>query len=686
MLKTFPSLLARLHDGRPKILSEARRVAELADWFDDTVELWRLEPRGRSGVLATPVDTPPGKGERTVDAGTPPMACIAVLAGKPLAGRLRRWWREAADEEMPLVSDVGGGPDTLLPLLLRRLAERTRVFAEAAALTQRALVHTRQDYELTRERFQELVCRLSLRPPEPPVLACEIAPAGSPLSLDAEGGVLVRQTLPVSTRGVTAVAFHVDARDAIAACRFRLRLIARESGRILGSWRQEGDLAPGWQRFELPQPVPGNQETALLELEISGPDDRPLALSLGAADALVDGETLIVAPRGSRRLERPLAFRIWTATVGSRFVRPTGFQWQEVDRIVSAKGSVAALPPELLVAAETLEGEDSLLRDEAQSRVIAALAPDSRVALWLPSVELGAADLLLVDLRTVTPPEGELQLAAWVVEPDRRPEGIEALESGSGSLAFSGWKAAPPRGALTVTMPVAGVADGRCGLVLAALRRGGAPEVPAAVEWQAIRVADPEEESTGGVSLAEPGEASRPREALEGTSRPAVPLLSDIAGSVDRMPPMWDTVRLTETRRLPSGYEHLALSVHELRTGERRWPEFRFKFAFWRGAPALEFRPFEPPPFRRWPEGERDRYGPLFRVPFGEKAAAEREARLGELDPEDRALVERLVDVLPDILESAFACAEPELDREVWLRRAASCRQALSRAREPEAA
>ncbi len=684
MLKTFPSLLARLHDGRPKILSEARRVEELAEWFGDTVELWRLEARGRSGILATPVDTPLGEVDRTVDAGTPPMACIAVLAGKPLAGRLRRWWRETGDDEMPLVSDVGGGTDTLLPLLLRRLAECTRTFAEAAALTQRALVRTRQDYELTRERFQELMCRLSLRPPEPPVLACEIAPAGPPLSLEAEDGVLVRQRLPVSTQGVTAVAFHVAARHPVADCRLRLRLIARESGRILGSWRQEGHLAPGWQRFELPQPVPGSQETALLELEISGPDDGALALSLGAADALVDGETLVVAPRGSRKLDRPLAFRIWTATVGSRFVRPTGFQWHEVDRIASAKGSIMALPSELLVAAETLEGEDSLLRDEAQSRVIAALAPDSRVALWLPSIELGSADLLLVDLRTVTPPDGELQLAAWVVEADRRPEGIEELESGDGGIAFSGWKVAPSRGALTVTMPVAGLADGRCGLVLAALRRGGAPEVPAAVEWQAIRVADPEAESAGGMRLTEPGGRSRPREAHDGTSRPAVPLLSEIAGSAHRLPPMWDTVRLTETRRLPSGYEHLALSVHELRTGERRWPEFRFKFGFWRGAPALEFRPFEPPPFRRWPEGERDRYGPLFRVPFGEKAAAEREARLDELDPEDRALVERLVDVLPDILESAFACAEAEVDREVWLRRAASCRQ--SRPREPEAA
>ncbi len=678
MLKTSPRLLARLHDGTPKVLSEPSYAARLATWLGDLVEVWRIAPGGRNSFLVAPEKGVPEGDARPVEVGTPPAACIALVVEDGLAGRLRRWWRQAGDCEAPVVTCGDGDPATILPPLLRLLAERTRSFAEAAARTQRSLVRTRQDYEQLRERFDELVCRLSLRPPEPPLLACEITPAGPPLMPEAEeSGIVLEQSLPLSTHGVTAVAFHVAGRQPVVDCRLRLRLVARESGRILGSWIHPGDLRPGWQRFELPQPIAGVHETASLELRASGPGTADLALSLGAADALIDGEALLMASRSMRRLGRPLACRVWTATVGTRFIRPTGFQWREVDQILAHTGGMAALPSALLVGAETIEGEDSLLRDEDECRIIAALAPDHRAAVWIPGIQLEAADLLLVDLRTVTPPESELRLAAWIVEPGVRPEGIAALEAGEAVLSFSGWKAAPPRGSLTLTLPVAGCGEGECGLVLAAARAGGTAEVPAAVEWQAIRVSAAEGVVAEGARPAEPSELPAPedgaRQASEAPPSPA-PAAQE---PIDRLPPLWDSAHLTEIRSLPSGYEHLGISVRKLRLAGRLWPEFRFKFAFWRNMPALEFRPFEPPPFRRWPEGEEDRYGPLFRIPFGDDA--DREARLTGLDPVDRELIETLVGILPEIVgEALTAEGGGEVNPQMWLERAIRCRRAMA--------
>ncbi len=689
MLKTSPAFLARLHAGTPKILATTDCAETLTRWLGETVELWRIARQGRSGLALFPSDAPADAAGPPVEIGTPPTSCIAVLVEeRRLAERLRRWWRDSGDMEAPILQ-VNGRLDAVFPELLQLLAVRARHFAEAAAAAQRALVRTRQDYEQTREMFGELVGQLSLRPPETPVLSCEVAPAGAPLELyGVDRTIGLRQPLPLQTQGVTALAIHLAGRRTPENCRLRVRLVARESGRILGSWLQENGLLPGWHRFELPQPILGVQETAMLELRAAGEELDELTLSLGAADALVEGEAVLERRNAVQGIGRPLAFRVWTATVGTRFIRPPGFLWHEVDQLVHPPGTIMAVPPGLLAGARAIEGADLLLQEVDEQRLLAALPPDRRVVLELGDPDVGSCDLLLVDVRVVTPPDSRLRLAAWIVEPGSDPVDMRSLESGAGRLGFTGWKEAPPRGTLTLVQPVPPLAGGSCRLVLAAVRTGGPPEFPAAVEWQAVRLATapagPVESSQAESAAAE--RPALPEEAAAQTPRPetGAPILAAPAS----LPLLWDEARLLETRRLPSGYAHLGLVLRNLRFAHRHWSEFRFKFAFWRGAPALEFRPGEPAPFRRWPGEESDRHGPLFRIPFDDKAVAEREARLAELDPEDRALIEMLVGVLPEMVEEALAGAttEESSDPQIWLQRAAACRQAMSRMREAQAA
>lgn len=688
VLKTPQQFLARLHDGVPKLLSVPDHVGLLRDWLGDAVDIWLIDGAGgdRNGIMVLPAGCAAGSGA-PVDAGTPPMACFALLLPEGrLAARLRRWWRESGDVEAPVVAIDDGRPEEALPRLFRFLARRTRELATAAAAAQRALVRTRQDYEQTRQVFDELMTTLSLRPPEPPVLACEVPPAETSQAVSPIDAMLtVSQPLPVQCHGIVALAVHLAGRSEVEDGRLRLRLLAKESGRILGSWSRTGRLAPGWQRFELPQPVLGIHETALLEVWSAG---SSLPLALGAPDALIDG--LAVAGRGDegRPLGRPLAFRVWTAAPGSRFVRPDGFVWQEADRLVAWPAPVPALAWDLLARANVLEGAGLVHPDPEAQRLLAAVPPGRQIVLSVPDIDPGTADLLIVDLRTVVPSDSELLVGARVVPAVCDTTRLSSPAGEDDNSLAHHWRAAHARGTLCIVEPLPAGAQ-RCDVILAAERRGGEPALPAVVEWLAIRFAGafdrpaPPPAATEGSDEARPQPCDEPTEALAegGGMRLAAALPSAV-------PLLCERVWLIEVRRLPSGYEHLGLGVVDLRCGGRRWRQLQTKFAFSRRGPALEFRPDGDGPFMRWPEGETDRHGPLFRIDLAASAAAEREARLATLAPADRELVNALVASLPELVGEALAGTGPDagVDAQLWLQRAAACRDALSGGRGRQAA
>lgn len=120
------------------------------------------------------------------------------------------------------------------------------------------------------------------------------------------------QLLPIASRGVSAIAVHLDdspiAHDAV----LQVRLTSLEDGQERASWRlPAAGLKPGWQVLGIERALTGLSRT--LSLEVTVPDGT-LALSLGGHQPLpnfratgADGQPL--APRS-------LAFRVWTGLPG----------------------------------------------------------------------------------------------------------------------------------------------------------------------------------------------------------------------------------------------------------------------------------------------------------------------------------------------------------------------------------
>jgi hypothetical protein len=118
------------------------------------------------------------------------------------------------------------------------------------------------------------------------------------------------QLLPVASRGVSAIALHLEAIEPDAG--LEVRLVSLEDGQERAAWRlPAARLQPGWQVLGLERALTGLSRSLRLEVAVTR---GTIALSLGGPQPLpafrasgADGVAL--APRS-------LAFRVWTGLPG----------------------------------------------------------------------------------------------------------------------------------------------------------------------------------------------------------------------------------------------------------------------------------------------------------------------------------------------------------------------------------
>ncbi len=395
------------------------------------------------GFLLAPAGGSAG-GAPVVLEAAPAGAVALVGADEAAVAGLAAWWRAVADEAPPVVVAAADRVAlALLPVLAARLDAAERRQAE----TLRALAMLRAEYEETRETVGALARSLGHRPLGPLRQALATMP-DEDLAVQAGSGVT--QILGLVTAGIAAVALHLPQRGAL-----RVRLVAAESGRVLGAWAV-AEAAPGWLTLELPWPVGPLRETAMLQAEGAA----ALSLDAGRCEAGAAVQGAAAAPG-----DRALALRVWTAEPGSRFVLPRHLLWAEIGTDLPLAGVPLAVPEAVIAAAEALEGPVRLMGlGGGAPRPVATLVPESEARFALPAIARGPADLVRVEF------------AQGFGEPD----GVEAALWVDG--AFSGWRRfdAATRRCL-IQLPVPEEA-GEAVVLRAALRRGAAGGPPAMVE------------------------------------------------------------------------------------------------------------------------------------------------------------------------------------------------------------
>lgn len=474
------------------------------------------------------------------------------------------------------------------------------------------------------------------------------------------------QTLGRPAEGLCAIALHVARTSSTG-----LKVTLLAEGRVLARWRLPAEaLAPGWLTLHLPEPAPPGPAMATLDIQAEAGEGEALLLSTA-----------------SDRSGAGLALRAWTAPEGWA-VLPRHFDWAACDTQHPAQ----PLPlPAALLAEASIEGAQAALiaAGGEEPRLLLDLAPGAEARIRLPPIPVGPADLLRARL-VLRGRIGDAVAAAFTAE------------TAPGLRVESGWRNTDATGALAVHLPLPPGAMARLDVTL----RNPGP-VPAVVEFTGLAL----QAGAAGEWLAAPPGPAETRRASVADSAPRAAIAMPISPGPEvagwRAAPPAPPLAIAEpggarpaalpaaALRLPSGtslqgfkltqhlvnqdgsYRHLDVTVSGLLAGGGLWRQVRLKLFDRRGAIGLEFRDMAgwPPVFDAWPGSEKDQYGPFWRLEAGMAKTG-----LGQLaTPHDRALIDAVAEVLPDLAQrAATAAGLPAPEGEAWRSRALTLSTAVA--------
>lgn len=570
---------------------------------------------------------------------------LAILAPSAAAAKqLRTWARDASNVEPPLI-EAASATQALAPLasLLLRALDHTRA---QLGQVQRSLAMTRMDYEETRIAMGTVLRTLGNRPPA--ALRPALSTSPSALAVRPAGRRLhLRQIPGIPVREVAAIAFHLAAATCGPDMLLRVRLVAVESGRVMGSWLLPGHaLQPGWVTLDLPSPAPALRETAMIEITAELGEQDELALSLeemttdsDRAPGLLQGE--------ADAANRALALRVWTAEVGSRFVLARHWNWDENGISLPDAGLSYLLPEDEWSRTTVIDGKARALGlgNEAP-RLVAVLEENTSTLLGLPAIRVGGMDVIRVELGLLAGTVGHVRAALWLRDASRLHSLSDALLDQPGTR-HSGWRdfdAATGHCVITLRLPV--TADNTVQVVVGVSAAHPQTHAPCAIEVQSIS------------ALRTGADADHACRSLPGRG-------DGVQASALVPAARFESVRLGG-QHSTSFQRSLDLMVFGLSARQEMWPELRFRLCVGdKGNPRIEIRQGKgwPEIAERWPGTQSDAHGPLFSFGPGDmtKLASLRNTRAGHL-------ATALVELLPGLVEQAvLQDKEARAQEAIWL-------------------
>lgn len=333
--------------------------------------------------------------------------------------------RLAPGDPMALASAVMGGSGRLLRRQAGQLATTLRSLTELrAAHAEREERLVALEAFVSRGNRQDFDCVFAEAPAEDGELALRL---GEDANLRA-----VAQTLPVASRGVSAVALHLAETPLTPDAVVTARLESLEDGIERATWRVPASaLSPGWQVFGLDAAITGLSRTLRLSVEVS---EGTIALSLGAEQPL---PAFRVQGEGGAVTARNLAFKVFAGLPGVMPPLP------EIDHLEGEAGLPGGFE-QIPVTAESIE-----LTQGRETRTLRALpdetlpcdAPAEGIAIGRLRAGLPRGALLLG--ATGFGRDVEFALATGEHLPAIRAQAEAGVPAGPG---WSGWIAAEASG------------------------------------------------------------------------------------------------------------------------------------------------------------------------------------------------------------------------------------------------
>lgn len=258
-----------------------------------------------------------------------PSFCLGFLGfseqGRTELEFLITWWREKfRQDKIPIVVELSSSEATTAlkaefwQKMFLRAVEETGSIAKRISNLQRQFYELRSLHENVQNAFATVEDFLSQAKLPPIQMAFENLPSqNSFISSSLDNSFVLRQLLPVPSRGLAAIDLHIDKQYSHASGELFVGIQIPEDRTYLAKWQVPYDhLSEDWLRLDLPNIDIGPKREAEIIIEWNtkiGPAPR---LSLGTAQPIPEYQAY--ADKDS--LKRSLAFRLWNGLPGTRRV------------------------------------------------------------------------------------------------------------------------------------------------------------------------------------------------------------------------------------------------------------------------------------------------------------------------------------------------------------------------------
>ena len=261
-----------------------------------------------------------------------PNFCLGLVtfsqAGKEELIKLTQWWSERSSPQLPVPPLIELDSNLEITVLQAefwqqmygRMEQSTYAVAERIATLQKQYFNLRTLHENMQNAFATVEDYLSQAKLPPLQLNFDNQPVKKlidPTNFVDSNSPQLKQLLPLSSRGLAMVELHVVKKYDNVSGHLTVQLTACEDNACFAKWQVPYQQLPdGWLNLDLPVIDLGRKREVELIIEWHTNIGPAPALSLGQIQHIPE----VQARNGETRLDRSLAFRIWTGLPGTRKV------------------------------------------------------------------------------------------------------------------------------------------------------------------------------------------------------------------------------------------------------------------------------------------------------------------------------------------------------------------------------
>ena len=410
-----------------------------------------------------------------------PNFCLGLVSfsqsGKEELIKFTQWWSKRSSPQLPVPPLIELDPNLEITVLQAefwqqmygQMEQSTYAVAERIATLQKQYLSLRTLHENMQNAFATVEDYLSQSKLPPLQLNFDNQPVKNligPTNFVDSSSSQLKQLLPLSSRGLAMVELHVVKKYDNISGYLTIRLVACENNACFAQWQIPYQQLPdGWLNLDLPAIDLERKREVELVIEWNTNIGPAPSLSLGQIQHIPE----VQARNGETKLDRSLAFRLWTGLPGTRkvtspYLLPINEEDKEsISLGYLGQGAMARLR-EVTPNLPTDESPHIQVLDNGAEILTHPRSDGSPTIAMLPFCFPVDANYLTATVATKHDEADIVEYAIAIIKPGTNPK--ISLNSNL-ALAFSGWIGVEANVPRQISVQLNSKIDEPCHIVLA---------------------------------------------------------------------------------------------------------------------------------------------------------------------------------------------------------------------------